>query len=130
MRLGLLGGTFDPVHVGHLVVAQATAEALGLDQVWLLPTGQPWMKRGEPLSGRSHRQAMAELAAKDDPLLEVCTLELDRSGDTYTVDTLEEIHARGEAGDGLWFILGADTMGGFHLRLRLPRPRHPADPVS
>lgn len=119
MRLGLLGGTFDPVHLGHLIVARAVAELLPLDQVLFVPAGQPWMKQGQSLSPGHHRKAMVGLAVAEDPRFEVCTLELDRPGITYTVDTLEELKAQRGAGDEFFFIMGVDTLEGF-LRWKAP----------
>jgi nicotinate-nucleotide adenylyltransferase len=114
MRRGLLGGTFDPVHTGHLILAQDVLWRLGLDEVWFVPTGEPWMKRGEPLTAKEHRRAMVELAIADNPRFHLSTVELDRPGDTYTVDTLEELRG-GEMGDGeLLFIMGVDTLHTLH----------------
>ena len=113
MRLGLLGGTFDPVHLGHLIVAQAVAELLPLDRVLFVPAGQPWMKQGQPLSAKHHRRAMVELAVGGNPRFGVCTLELDRLGLTYTVDTLEQLRAERGPGDEFFFIMGVDTVEGF-----------------
>ena len=115
-RRGLLGGTFDPVHAAHLALADAAHRTLGLDGVWFLPAGEPWMKRDARLSAKGHRRAMVELAIAGDERFHLSTLELERPGPTYTVDTLEELR-RGEAPgwDGeLWFIVGADTLGSMH----------------
>lgn len=110
MRCGLLGGTFDPFHNGHLALAAAAMHGLKLDGVWLIPTGLPWMKRTAPRSPGSERLAMLELAAADKPRLHVLTLELDRPGESYTVDTLEELSAGEMAGDELFFLVGADAL--------------------
>ncbi len=112
-RKGFLGGTFDPVHAAHLVLADEAYRQLGLDGVWFLPAGQPWMRRGAPLTSKEHRLAMVELAIAADERFDVSTLELDRPGDTFTVDTLEELRAEG-ADDELWFIVGADTLASMH----------------
>jgi nicotinate-nucleotide adenylyltransferase len=110
MRRGILGGTFDPVHNGHLILAQEVLWRLGLDGVWFMPTGLPWMKKGEGLSAAQHRRAMVELAIEGNPDFHLSTLELDRPGDTYTVDTLEELRT-GDMADGeLLFIMGVDTL--------------------
>ena len=114
MRLGLLGGTFDPIHRGHLVTAQSVRQQLDMDEVWFLPTGLPWMKRGAPLSAARHRQAMVELAVGGYEGFAVSTIELERPGETYTVDTLEHLRAQRDAEDELFFIMGADTLEGFH----------------
>ena len=113
MRLGLLGGTFDPVHLGHVAVAQAVAEQLNLDQVWFLPAGQPWMRRGERLAPAQQRREMVELAVRSNPRFALCAAELDRPGDTYTVDTLEQLRSDQGDDDELFFIMGADTLVGF-----------------
>ena len=110
MRRGILGGTFDPVHTGHLILAQEVLWRLGLDEVWFIPTGLPWMKRDEPITGREHRRAMVELAIAENPAFQLSSIELDRPGETYTVDTLEELRAGPMAGDELLFIMGADTL--------------------
>ena len=113
-RKGLLGGTFDPVHAAHLVLADEAYRQLDLDGVWFIPAGQPWMKRDAPLAAREHRRSMVELAVASDGRFHVSTLELDRPGDTYTVDTLEALRAGEAADDELWFIVGADTLASMH----------------
>ena len=110
MRRGILGGTFDPVHTGHLILAQEVLWRLGLDEVWFIPTGLPWMKRDEAITDREHRRAMVELAIAGNPAFQLSTIELDRPGETYTVDTLDELRAGPMAGDELLFIMGADTL--------------------
>ena len=112
-RRGFLGGTFDPVHAAHLVLADEAYRQLGLDGVWFLPAGQPWMKRDAPLTAKEHRLAMVELAVAADERFHVSMAELDRPGDTFTVDTLEALHAEA-ADDELWFIVGADTLASMH----------------
>lgn len=105
-RVGLLGGTFDPPHVGHLVVAESARVDLGLDQVRLLVAGDPWMKR--TVTPARHRIEMARLAVGDDQHLAVDARETGRDGPTYTVDTLEQLHV--EEPDTEWcFLLGADA---------------------
>ena len=113
MKLGIFGGTFDPVHLGHLIVAQAVAEQLDLDRVWLVPAGQPWMKRDHPLPAARHRKAMLELAVESSPLVTTSAIELDRPGVTYTVDTLEQLRGERGTADELFFIMGADALRGF-----------------
>ncbi|MFA9430826.1 nicotinate-nucleotide adenylyltransferase [Egicoccus sp. AB-alg2] len=105
-HVGLLGGTFDPPHVGHLVVAESARVDLGLDQVRLLVAGDPWMKR--TVGEAHHRVAMAQAAVVDDAHLHVDARETERDGPTYTVETLEALHH--EEPDVTWhFLLGADT---------------------
>lgn len=114
MQKGLLGGTFDPVHNGHLALARTAVESLGLDGVWLIPTGVPWMKHGEPRSPAVDRLAMARLAAANEADLQILTNELNRPGNTYTVDTLEELAAGEMANDELFFLMGADAVASMH----------------
>ena len=120
MRRGLLGGTFDPIHMGHLIVAETARSALRLDEVWFVPTGVPWMKRGQPISEGRHRLAMASFAVAPNPHFEVLSLELERPGETYTVDTLEAMSQWKGPGDELIFILGTDALRS------LPRWRNPS----
>lgn len=120
MRRGILGGTFDPVHNGHLRLAEAAMETLGLDGVWFLPAGQPWMRRSAPLTNREARKKMVALAIAGNPRFHLLTNELDRPGDTYTVDTLEELARDGWAPDETYFILGADALAAMH-RWKNPR---------
>ena len=106
-RIGLLGGTFDPPHLGHLVAAETARDVLGLDEVRLLVAGQPWMKDGAE-SHAHHRIAMAWAAVADDPHLTVDDREARRDGPTYTADTLAELHASEPDVD--WtFLLGTDA---------------------
>lgn len=110
MKLGLLGGTFDPIHLGHLMIAEGARSQLGLERVLLVPTGVPWLRRGEALSPGRHRLAMARLAVAGDPHLEVSALEVERPGNTYTVDTLQELRRRLGPEATPYFILGMDTL--------------------
>ncbi|MEX2431415.1 MAG: nicotinate-nucleotide adenylyltransferase [Dehalococcoidia bacterium] len=114
MRRGILGGTFDPVHTGHLILAQEVLWRLGLDGIWFIPTGLPWMKRDEQLTSPEHRLAMVRLAIAGNDKFHASAVEVDRPGETYTVDTLEELRA-GEMPDGeLLFIMGVDTLHSLH----------------
>lgn len=105
-RVGLLGGTFDPPHIGHLVVAECARVELDLDEVRFVVAGQPWMKGDE--SDPAHRVAMTRLAVEDDAQLVVDDRETRRDGPTYTADTLTELSA--EEPDTTWFfLLGTDA---------------------
>jgi nicotinate-nucleotide adenylyltransferase len=105
-RVGLLGGTFDPPHLGHLVVAECARVELGLDEVWLLVAGEPWMK-GE-ITPAQHRIRLVQAAVEGNEHLRVDDREVFRTGPTYTADTLEELTA--EAPDTRWwFLLGIDA---------------------
>jgi len=103
----VLGGTFDPPHVGHLTLAAAASRALALDRVVLVPAGEPWRKAGSEVSPAAIRLRMAEAAAAPFDWIDVSDIELRRSGPSYSAETLEELAAT----DGeWWFILGADAL--------------------
>lgn len=105
-RLGIFGGTFDPIHVGHLVVASEALHAMSLDRVVFVPAGRPWQKSTH--ADPEDRFMMVTLAAAGHPRFTVSRLELDRRGSTYTVDTLRELKQFFQA--ELYFIAGADTV--------------------
>lgn len=107
MRLGVLGGTFDPIHLGHLAAARAAIECAHLDRVLVVPTGVP-PHRAPAVAGAADRLEMARLAVADDPRFAVVDVELRRSGRSYTVDTLRELHAQ-HPDDELFLILGWDA---------------------
>ncbi len=107
MRVGVLGGTFNPPHIGHLVCAQEARAALGLARVLLVPAGIPPHKAVGEDPGPAARVALCERACAGEDWLSVCPLELERPGPSYTVDTLRELHAR-EPEPELTFILGGD----------------------
>jgi nicotinate-nucleotide adenylyltransferase len=110
-RLGILGGTFNPPHVAHLVCAQEARHQLGLERVLLMPVSMPPHKEAADDPGPAVRLELCRLAAADEEGVEVSTLEVDRGGPSYTVDTLREIHAL-QPGDDLTFIVGADMASG------------------
>lgn len=109
-RLGVMGGTFDPIHYGHLVTAEEALHQFALDEVVFVPTGQPWMKEHESVSPAEDRYLMTVIATASNPRFRVSRLEVDREGTTYTVDTLRSLRA--EIGDGadLFFVSGADAI--------------------
>ena len=107
--MGLMGGTFDPIHIGHLLAAEEARVRLGLDEVLFVPAGRPWMKEGEKVSAAHHRMNMAALAVASNPCFSVSSIEVDRKGLTYTVDTLEELN-REEPSRELFLIVGADSV--------------------
>jgi nicotinate-nucleotide adenylyltransferase len=109
MRLGILGGTFDPVHYGHLLLAETAREQCRLDQVWFLPAAIPPHKQGHALSSVEQRIEMLELAVAGGPATVVSRLEADRGGVTYTVDTLAALAAE-DASRELFFLMGADSL--------------------
>jgi nicotinate-nucleotide adenylyltransferase len=108
-RTGVLGGTFDPIHLGHLSVARQAADALGLARVLLLPSRTPPHRPVDPSASMFHRFAMAALAAPADPRLVASDLELGREGTTYTADTLRALRATGLQGWQIFFLTGADA---------------------
>ncbi|MGD0765029.1 MAG: nicotinate-nucleotide adenylyltransferase [Dehalococcoidia bacterium] len=110
MKLGILGGTFDPPHVGHLRLAEAALSYLSLDRVLFVPAGEPWRKTDRQITAAEHRLAMTRLAIGGNPQYEVSTLELERPGPSYTVDTLGDLLARYGADAELYLILGQDAL--------------------
>jgi nicotinate-nucleotide adenylyltransferase len=110
LRLGVMGGTFDPIHHGHLVAASEVAAAYGLHEVVFVPTGQPWQKADRSVSSAEDRYLMTVIATASNPRFSVSRLEIDRPGPTYTVDTLRALKSeRGEKTE-LFFITGADAL--------------------
>ena len=109
MRVGVLGCTFDPVHRGHLALAGAARDELGLDEVLFVPAGQPWRKVGRIVAPAEHRLAMLRLALAGQSAFRVEALELERPGPSYTADTLEALAEAGP-GDELFFIVGEDAL--------------------
>ena len=111
MRIGVMGGTFDPIHIGHLVAASEVAHRFHLDRVVFVPTGQPWQKSDRLVSAPEDRYLMTVIATAPDDRFSVSRVDVDRDGPTYTVDTLRDIRAEiGEEHD-YHFITGADALG-------------------
>jgi nicotinate-nucleotide adenylyltransferase len=109
-RLGVMGGTFDPIHHGHLVAASEVASRFQLDEVVFVPTGQPWQKVDRQVSGAEDRYLMTVIATASNPRFTVSRVDIDRPGMTYTVDTLHDLRAeRGDDVD-MYFITGADAL--------------------
>lgn len=109
MRLGVLGGTFDPIHIGHLIMGEAAREQLDLDRVLFVPTGQPWRKAGRVISHGKDRLAMVQLAIEGNPSFEASPIEIEREGPSYSYETLEAL-ANDNPGAELYLILGADAL--------------------
>lgn len=108
-RIGILGGTFDPIHLGHLVMATYATSELGLDRVLLMPAQTPPHKRDRDITGSRHRLAMVRAAAAEDPRLEVSGLDLRSDKPSYTADLLARM-TETHPGDSLMFIIGADSL--------------------
>jgi nicotinate-nucleotide adenylyltransferase len=108
-RVGVMGGTFDPIHHGHLVAASEVQTVFDLDEVVFVPTGQPWQKETRRVSPAEHRYLMTVVATASNPRFTVSRVDIDRPGETYTVDTLRDLHAA-HPGAELYFITGADAL--------------------
>ncbi len=108
-KIGVMGGTFDPVHHGHLVAASEVADRFGLDEVVFVPTGQPWQKGDRAVSPAEERYLMTVVATASNPRFTVSRVDIDRDGPTYTVDTLRDLRGRLPDAD-LYFITGADAL--------------------
>ncbi|WP_084519745.1 nicotinate-nucleotide adenylyltransferase [Nocardia mexicana] len=108
-KLGVMGGTFDPVHHGHLVAASEVAQRFDLDEVVFVPTGQSWQKAGKKVSPAEDRYLMTVIATASNPRFSVSRVDIDRGKDTHTVDTLRDLQAQHPDAD-LYFITGADAL--------------------
>lgn len=109
MRLGLLGGTFDPVHLGHLILAEQCREQCGLDEVWFVPSRLPPHKRETKISDGRARVEMLTFAVAGHPAFKVSRIELDREGPSYTVETLQQLVVE-DASRELYFLIGGDSL--------------------
>jgi nicotinate-nucleotide adenylyltransferase len=110
MNIGVLGGTFDPIHMGHLVVAEEARIKLGLREVLFVPAGQPWLKLDRNITQAVHRVEMVRRAIDTNPHFKLNTLEVERPGPSYTVDTLTMLRKQLGSAASLFFILGRDTL--------------------
>jgi nicotinate-nucleotide adenylyltransferase len=109
-RIGVMGGTFDPVHHGHLVAGSEVAHIFGLDEVIFVPTGIPWQKEGNKVSPAEDRYLMTVIATASNPRFSVSRVDIDRPGPTYTIDTLRDLRAANGPDTELFFITGADAL--------------------
>jgi len=110
VNIGVLGGTFDPIHIGHLVVAEEARIKLELSEVLFVPAGQPWLKLGRNITPAVHRVEMVRRAIADNPHFKLCTLEVERAGPSYTADTLTMLRKQLGSEASFFFILGRDTL--------------------
>jgi nicotinate-nucleotide adenylyltransferase len=122
MNIGVLGGTFDPIHMGHLIIAEEVRARLDLAEVLFVPAGQPWLKlnNANAISPPQHRLEMVRLAIADELAFKLSTMEIDRPGPSYTADTMAELGSQIGADDKLFFILGWDNLN------QLPRWHQPS----
>lgn len=120
MKIGVLGGTFDPVHTGHIELAEAVIYQLGLAYVLFVPAGNPYFKAERDITPEGERLDMVRLAIKDNSNLQISTMEIERPGPSYTVDTIAELKASLAPEDELYFMLGWDILP------ELPKWREPA----
>ena len=116
IKIGVLGGTFDPIHLGHLIVAEDIREKLGLKEVLFIPAGQPWLKikKEKQISTAEHRLAMVRLAVTPNPYFKVSTMEIERTGLSYSIDTVLELKAKLGARAEIYFIVGPDALAQLH----------------
>ena len=118
-RIGILGGTFDPIHIAHLIIAEEARVQLSLEEVVFIPAGQPWLKADQPISPARIRIEMVRIAVAANPFFRVSSIEMDRPGPTYTHDTLRALREQWGQEVELYFILGADALQ------ELPRWKEP-----
>ena len=124
MDIGVLGGTFDPVHMGHLKIADEAVRRLGLNRILFMPAGEPWLKTEKDITSPLHRKKMLELAIEGCSHFAISTIELERPGATYTVETLEVLRASMGSDAGIFFLMGWDSL------LQLPQWKRPEELVQ
>ena len=110
MNIGVLGGTFDPIHMGHLIIAEEIRSHLDLTEVLFVPAGEPWLKTNNSISPAEHRVQMVRLAITDEPSFKLSTIEIERAGPSYTIDTIAQFKSQIGTRDKLFFILGWDNL--------------------
>ena len=115
VNIGVLGGTFDPVHLGHLIIAEEVREQFKLDTLLFVPSGHPWLKDDRIITTAQHRVAMLHLALASNPRFRISMVDVEREGPSYTVDTLADIRRQFGESASLFFILGWDSLNDLHL---------------
>jgi len=120
MNIGVMGGTFDPIHRGHLIVAEEVKARLNLAEILFVPAGQPWLKANSAIAAAEHRLQMVRLAIAGKTCCKLSAMEIERAGPSYTVDTIAELQGQLRAGDELFFILGWENLA------ELPQWREPS----
>lgn len=108
-RVGIMGGTFDPIHYGHLLLAQSALDSFFLDEILFIPSGNPWLKDSAKVLSKSKRVSMTGIAIEDNPHFVLSTIEIDREGNSYSYETVEELR-RQQPETEFFFILGADSL--------------------
>jgi len=115
VNIGVLGGTFDPVHLGHLIIAEEAREQLKLDKVLFVPSGRPWLKEERIITPAEHRVSMLRLALASNPRFQISMVDVEREGPSYTVDTLADLKRQFGDSASFYFILGWDALRDLHL---------------
>jgi len=142
VKIGVIGGTFDPIHNGHLIIAEETRNRLALAEVLFVPAGQPWLKASPPVATVDQRLEMVRLAIADRPYFKLSTVDIDRPGPSYTIDTIADLQSQLGDGTELFFILGWDSLAELPLwqepsqlikmcqLVAVPRPGYPAPDLN
>lgn len=112
-RIGLFGGSFDPVHLAHLTLARIALQQLALDELRWMPAGQPWQKAGRAMAATEHREAMVRMMMGDEPRFVLDRSELQRQGPSYTIDTVKQLRS-GQTGSRMFLIIGQDQYARLH----------------
>ena len=115
MNIGVLGGTFDPIHTGHLIIAEQAREILHLGKIIFIPAGQPWLKKEQDITPFKYRADMVRRAIKGNPSFEICTIEGETPGPSYSVDTIGELRKELGVQNPIFFILGYDSLAEMFL---------------
>ena len=117
-KVGIMGGTFDPIHYGHLILAQNALDTFSLDEILFVPSGTPWLKESTKVLSKNKRVSMTGMAIEDNPDFALSTIEIDREGNSYSYETVEELK-RLQPNTDFYFIMGADSL------LEIERWKHP-----